>query len=447
MDESAVQLDEDPVTEEGDSMLSNATTASKTSKPCKKSAKTKGVTRNRRNATLSITDTADDSADTEELEAEVERVLDGLEAIPEMASESPKDTRGRKPKRNTARKPSGDVQARIDATKPRPVRRKKGALSRPDIVTEAQQRPASPPDRSDEPLKKSQRGLRGRKRMSDGSEKGITDSVIVLESSPKSDNPERQGHKRSQESGPESAPHRSSESLHIATLSPGASEQVLHEENKQQQQQQQFSVDENERDGVDESIVLGDESAALQQPIMPEIYEDVLEDSAPLSPPQQPEEPRQQATPPPGDGDRRAPSRTPQSSNAENEPPSSKPPSSSRQPAILATSAQTPKTSPSKKHMVAGNQLPKDAWKSTDFETVFLPSPSYAHLGDKESFNIGTIVQNLTIAEKQLTVEEWIKQNAGQAEDRLRRECERMIGKFEDEGNRALNAMEGIECA
>jgi hypothetical protein len=52
----------------------------------------------------------------------------------------------------------------------------------------------------------------------------------------------------------------------------------------------------------------------------------------------------------------------------------------------------------------------------------------------------------LTSPEKRMSVEEWIHYNAEMAEEKLRNECERMVGTFEREGTRAMRALEGIEC-
>ncbi len=53
---------------------------------------------------------------------------------------------------------------------------------------------------------------------------------------------------------------------------------------------------------------------------------------------------------------------------------------------------------------------------------------------------------DLPDSELEMTVEEWILHNAAQGEERLRRECERVVGIFEAQGVRALRALEGIEC-
>lgn len=53
----------------------------------------------------------------------------------------------------------------------------------------------------------------------------------------------------------------------------------------------------------------------------------------------------------------------------------------------------------------------------------------------------------LTSPEKKLSVEQWIQLNAQRGEEKLRNECERLVGRFEGEGMRALKALEGIICA
>ena len=52
----------------------------------------------------------------------------------------------------------------------------------------------------------------------------------------------------------------------------------------------------------------------------------------------------------------------------------------------------------------------------------------------------------LSSPEKKMTVEEWIRWNAKNGEERLKRECERLVGQFEREGGRAMQALEGTEC-
>ena len=81
------------------------------------------------------------------------------------------------------------------------------------------------------------------------------------------------------------------------------------------------------------------------------------------------------------------------------------------------------------------------SWTAIDLERIFAPSPSV----DKENMSDALRVA-LASPEKQLTVEEWIYQNAKKGEEKLRNECERLVGKFEGEGVRAFKSLEGIRC-
>ena len=53
---------------------------------------------------------------------------------------------------------------------------------------------------------------------------------------------------------------------------------------------------------------------------------------------------------------------------------------------------------------------------------------------------------SLTSPEKKMTVQEWIAWNAKNGEERLKRECERLVSQFEKEGGRAMRRLEAIEC-
>jgi hypothetical protein len=142
-----------------------------------------------------------------------------------------------------------------------------------------------------------------------------------------------------------------------------------------------------------------------------------------------------------------------QSSDAENHPPSSKPSASSKKPTTphLATTriplaASTPVMSPSKRNVIAGLQSAQP-WSAVDLDAVFLKSP-----GDENAVGLfGEALHQvkngeLTSPEKKMTLEEWIHYNAEVAEEKLRGECERMVGVFEREGGRAMIALEGVEC-
>ncbi|KAI4118464.1 MAG: hypothetical protein LQ345_001492 [Seirophora villosa] len=144
---------------------------------------------------------------------------------------------------------------------------------------------------------------------------------------------------------------------------------------------------------------------------------------------------------------------SPQSSDAENQPPSTRP-SALRPPLVVQTpsknqttlvplAAITPTVSPSKRNISRlQSALP---WTSTDFEKIF-NTPA----ADKENLQeegVKDPKQALSSPEKMLTVEEWIQWNAKRGEEKLRDDCERLVGRFEGEGVRALKTLEGIACA
>jgi hypothetical protein len=69
---------------------------------------------------------------------------------------------------------------------------------------------------------------------------------------------------------------------------------------------------------------------------------------------------------------------------------------------------------------------------------------------DKENADVAGVLKDakagLTSPEKKMTVEEWIMWNAKNGEERLKRECERLVGVFEREGGRAMRRLDAIEC-
>ncbi|KAL2869367.1 uncharacterized protein BJX67DRAFT_348231 [Aspergillus lucknowensis] len=146
-----------------------------------------------------------------------------------------------------------------------------------------------------------------------------------------------------------------------------------------------------------------------------------------------------------------SPSLSPQSSDAENHPPSTKPSaqrpqlsSPSKKPsAWIPLAANTP--SPSKRNASAGRVKTSHPWVSIDIDEILLASAS-----DKENADLHGALSStkgeLTTPEKKMTVEDWIMWNARNGEERLKRECERLVGQFEKEGARAIRALEGIEC-
>ncbi|KAJ5332825.1 hypothetical protein MYU51_009001 [Penicillium brevicompactum] len=156
----------------------------------------------------------------------------------------------------------------------------------------------------------------------------------------------------------------------------------------------------------------------------------------------------QAVSPPPHQS---TPSLSPQSSDAENRPPSSRP-SSSRPPIHstpkhpefrAALTASTP--SPSKRNPNAGFGPSGHPWTPVDIDEAL-----YGDASDKENADLSGLLKGvkggLTSPEKKMTVQEWISWNAKNSEDRLKRECERLVGQFEKEGGRALQRLEAIEC-
>jgi hypothetical protein len=180
------------------------------------------------------------------------------------------------------------------------------------------------------------------------------------------------------------------------------------------------------------------------------------------------------------------PTSSPQSSDAENKPPSSRPesvrpplsaprftvqpifspqaPASTRRVPLAETTPAHVNKSPSKRAMLGGikSSIP---WSPTALENVFLNSPVKANLAAKSGAEnialtfpeldletadlrhvVGAVKQSMSDAEKKMSVGEWINYNAKVAEERLRRECEERVMRFEREGAKALTCLEGIEC-
>lgn len=147
----------------------------------------------------------------------------------------------------------------------------------------------------------------------------------------------------------------------------------------------------------------------------------------------------------------RTPSFSPQSSDAENRPPSSRPSTSqgplsatpkqqtTRQPVVAAT------PSPSKRNPNAGFPGSAHPWTPIDIDEIL-----YGESSDKENADLSGLFKGikagLTSPEKKMSVEQWIMWNAKNGEERLKRECERLVSQFEKEGGRAMQRLEAIEC-
>ncbi|OGE54635.1 hypothetical protein PENARI_c005G02576 [Penicillium arizonense] len=148
---------------------------------------------------------------------------------------------------------------------------------------------------------------------------------------------------------------------------------------------------------------------------------------------------------------RSTPSMSPQSSDAENRPPSSRPSASRghdqstpKEPKFRAAlTASTP--SPSKRNANAGFGPSGHPWTPIDIDEALFGDNS-----DKENADLASLFKGvkggLTSPEKKMTVQEWIAWNAKNGEERLKRECERLVGQFEKEGGRAMQRIEAIEC-
>lgn len=166
------------------------------------------------------------------------------------------------------------------------------------------------------------------------------------------------------------------------------------------------------------------------------------------------------------------PQSSPACSDAENKPPSLKlslsnrnittPPKTRR----VVTIDETPIRSLPSKHSTFVGLQSDQPWSAVDPEKIFLKSPTNCSTTSDVAMNQFEIVINaennllltenplekaiqqggLTNMEEKMTVEEWIHHNAHVAEEMLKRECERMVNKFELEGTRAIRALEGVRC-
>ena len=145
-----------------------------------------------------------------------------------------------------------------------------------------------------------------------------------------------------------------------------------------------------------------------------------------------------------------SPTPSPQSSDVENHPPSSRP-SQTRPPLVqlspskiqtirIPLAPSTPTASPSKRAAASRLQTTY-SWTSIDLENIFHGSPQ----SRKDAVN-GPLKATLSTPEKKMTVEEWIFYNAKEGEERLRNECERLVGILEKQGVQAMMSLEGIKC-
>jgi hypothetical protein len=152
---------------------------------------------------------------------------------------------------------------------------------------------------------------------------------------------------------------------------------------------------------------------------------------------------------------------SPQSSNAENAPPSSRP-ASVRPPAMNLTTASTrvqlnfggmgpgtPTKVPVSPSKIGGGIRSLVPWREVDVDMVFNEKENEGGNGKKgEDLIAAWMSEGMTMSERErgMSVQEWIFENARRAEEALRREGERVVGVFEEEGGRALGVLEAVEC-
>ena len=80
---------------------------------------------------------------------------------------------------------------------------------------------------------------------------------------------------------------------------------------------------------------------------------------------------------------------------------------------------------------------------------VFRLSPVASRLNPADAMaaeSLFMIDDDLDEGEQNMTVQEWIEHVAAKAEAELKLEGERVVGVFEQEGARAMQALEGVEC-
>lgn len=82
-------------------------------------------------------------------------------------------------------------------------------------------------------------------------------------------------------------------------------------------------------------------------------------------------------------------------------------------------------------------------WTVIDLSTIFLQSPNKQQLVSDQPV-LGDVIAQLSAEERQMSIEAWIIHHATKAEDRLRGECERLIGVFEENGAKAVRSLEGV---
>ncbi|ROW04520.1 hypothetical protein VMCG_05029 [Cytospora schulzeri] len=162
-----------------------------------------------------------------------------------------------------------------------------------------------------------------------------------------------------------------------------------------------------------------------------------------------------------------SPSPSPQASDAENRPPTTQPNAAGIRPKRIPMASlpihstpvrQTSPSrglSPSKQSVLGGGLQSAEPWRAVDLDLVF---EEFYHdrqeggggEGEGESTAADRYFAKggeLSDRERDMTVEEWIYHNAGQAEQKLKFECESMVMVFEREGVKARETLEGLIVA
>lgn len=101
----------------------------------------------------------------------------------------------------------------------------------------------------------------------------------------------------------------------------------------------------------------------------------------------------------------------------------------------------TPPISPSR--ITTAALTTAQSWTAIDVSTIFLQSPDKHKAMPKQAM-LHDVVAQLSTEERNMSIEAWINYHAIKAEDRLKGECERLIGVFEENGAKAIRSLEGV---
>lgn len=114
---------------------------------------------------------------------------------------------------------------------------------------------------------------------------------------------------------------------------------------------------------------------------------------------------------------------------------------------LAAICTTTPTTSPSRRTATALQTTAP--WTAIDLSTVFLASPSKALPTSLTTSveSLQDVIARLSNEERDMSIEAWILHNASRAEEKLKGECERLIGAFEESGGNAVRSLRGVSLA